>query len=1194
MSSRNSSTRNTTNDNETDPLNLFDILMEATLQKDRDNNIGNNNNNSLSSHSSRSGASHRLLRVKRYTSDGDEVVTQDTPSSPTIVTTNTGSTHYSSLRSTTGRSVYPYSSLEAEQADSNQSMASQLISQHLHQQQSSPSSVGSNRALRMKRYLHHPSGTSMGSESIDSLAEVDNSTPSTSQRKTLPSLPLVQPTETAAGRAFSADVWMAKIGEAPKEEDQAEKYDDSEEEEEEKEEYKPAPSRRERENASRRQAAALALAALLQKSHLKKKPEEPPQQEENKEEYQPAPTHREQTDAARRQAAALASAALFQKGQLKIKPAAESPSAQAATARGNTNTANNVNKITGNVADNGQTREERLRTMRQESIANRRQKMGNPLQASSSSSAALGAGKTNMNMIPEQSPDNQQTPAERLRVMRQESITNRRMQIGNRTTSSSSAALGASQTSMITTPDQSQDSQQTSGEKLRLMRQESIENRRFQIGNLFRTSSSSGGALGDSQSSLNRTPSQSQDSQETMGERLRLMRQNSITNRRINSLSSTGSNQSNTNTMLDKSQDKQQTPEEKLRLMRQESIRNRREKVGQQLSSSSLGNSQSSMNMSMSPVDNRQPLNPNRPEPTLRRKPTMEVLSEDGEDSEFTLTSHDDSRADLNETTLQTDVGMAQDERPDHQYATEERLRMSRQESIMNRRQKMKSLSQVSSHSIASQLSNPKSSRMRSDQALGESLGSMSRQEILEQLRPEEKLRIMRQESIMNRRQKMGNLSQPSSDALTPQGASRSDLNPASPKSPNDQLSSEERSPSKSGVAEKRRQKMENLAKVSARAMVPIEKQNVGTDVYTGEAIEDSATSTKHESRRPDDSASTINSTTHYDVQPAKVTRTRRLGFLCWLLVVSTGLGIYFGFFYGREKEGNGSTTGDKDEAGSKPAATVIAPPVSAPTLPPLPIASPTSPPSLRPVVVAPTLAPALIVPATNAPVLIGQPSESPIALPSNIDSALFNALLSVWPPLADVISNTSSPQCRALIWLSADEGLSTYSIGRKKQRFALATFFYSTNGQKWRANDGWLSSASECEWYTSDTTSPCDSNNLYASLQLVNNDVRGSIPSELALLSTSLSAMDLVNDGDRNATLSGTLPSELGRLTNLKFLNLRGNKVSIHGWDSRCWLHDCLSFPSRDHSSMDSFQPSLVYCRGCGVSSYKKTNLWV
>jgi hypothetical protein len=41
-------------------------------------------------------------------------------------------------------------------------------------------------------------------------------------------------------------------------------------------------------------------------------------------------------------------------------------------------------------------------------------------------------------------------------------------------------------------------------------------------------------------------------------------------------------------------------------------------------------------------------------------------------------------------------------------------------------------------------------------------------------------------------------------------------------------------------------------------------------------------------------------------------------------------------------------------------------------------------------------------------------------------------------------------------------------------ERYAMVVFYYSTNGNGWVNNDGWISSTSICDWYM-DGLDPCD-----------------------------------------------------------------------------------------------------------------------
>lgn len=65
-----------------------------------------------------------------------------------------------------------------------------------------------------------------------------------------------------------------------------------------------------------------------------------------------------------------------------------------------------------------------------------------------------------------------------------------------------------------------------------------------------------------------------------------------------------------------------------------------------------------------------------------------------------------------------------------------------------------------------------------------------------------------------------------------------------------------------------------------------------------------------------------------------------------------------------------------------------------------------------------------------------------------------------------DVLSDPSTPQNKAYEWLVNDDSLQidpcTYPT--VQQRYALATFYFSTNGDNWVDNGGWMSASQECE----------------------------------------------------------------------------------------------------------------------------------
>ena len=147
--------------------------------------------------------------------------------------------------------------------------------------------------------------------------------------------------------------------------------------------------------------------------------------------------------------------------------------------------------------------------------------------------------------------------------------------------------------------------------------------------------------------------------------------------------------------------------------------------------------------------------------------------------------------------------------------------------------------------------------------------------------------------------------------------------------------------------------------------------------------------------------------------------------------------------------------------------------------------------------------------------------------------------------------------------WLDSIEDKQIAACGAQPQkntdRVALVAFYHATGGPGWANNANWLSDKPLKSWDGVST----DENGRVVGLDFWENNLSGSIPAELGHL-TNLKWLDISKNNIsglipnelghlRNLEklwlyrnkLSGLIPGELGRLQNLKDLNLDGNNLS-------------------------------------------------
>ena len=178
---------------------------------------------------------------------------------------------------------------------------------------------------------------------------------------------------------------------------------------------------------------------------------------------------------------------------------------------------------------------------------------------------------------------------------------------------------------------------------------------------------------------------------------------------------------------------------------------------------------------------------------------------------------------------------------------------------------------------------------------------------------------------------------------------------------------------------------------------------------------------------------------------------------------------------------------------------------------------------------------------STDAPTQELQQIESlqyPTAAPSAMDASetLSPTVKFVFPEYTwNAINDSNSSQAKAFEFLQTDPPMMQSSTFQRLQRFALATLFHSTEGDKWARKDSWLRhDVHECDWQGI----TCE-NKVIERIVLPYNHLDGVIEPELELL-TSLLILDL--SGNK---LHGSIPEQFMQLTSLLTLNLTSNHLT-------------------------------------------------
>ena len=154
-----------------------------------------------------------------------------------------------------------------------------------------------------------------------------------------------------------------------------------------------------------------------------------------------------------------------------------------------------------------------------------------------------------------------------------------------------------------------------------------------------------------------------------------------------------------------------------------------------------------------------------------------------------------------------------------------------------------------------------------------------------------------------------------------------------------------------------------------------------------------------------------------------------------------------------------------------------------------------------------------------------------------------YNNLVGTIPPALEnltlleylFLSENRFSGCIPEVWRDVEENdLEDANIAICSDWEALAALYEAAGGDDWLENENWLSAAPLGTWFGVTT----DENERVIALELAENELRGTIPPELANL-TRLEELNLARN-----RLRGDIPPELGNLSQLELLYLHNNQL--------------------------------------------------
>jgi hypothetical protein len=209
-----------------------------------------------------------------------------------------------------------------------------------------------------------------------------------------------------------------------------------------------------------------------------------------------------------------------------------------------------------------------------------------------------------------------------------------------------------------------------------------------------------------------------------------------------------------------------------------------------------------------------------------------------------------------------------------------------------------------------------------------------------------------------------------------------------------------------------------------------------------------------------------------------------------------------------------------------------------------------------------------------GAPILYGPPRGSWPVLPDlpvvpglpcaqdSICGFIMGAINPVLPAQTRPLVNVEgSCQHWAREWLRTSKDIREFKADRIRQRFALAIVYCEFNGDNWLEGDLWMSDLHECDWYTLVGVEPCGRREEYQIIRSYGQQMRGTLPPELSMIST-LWEVTLSDN-----LIEGTIPPEYYKLSQIDTLSLAFNLLKgpipdfVWGYENMAFMDLAFNF---------------------------------